>query len=202
MYRSRMNDRSLQDLSGALGRLNGGPDPAPSPDPDVMQAAVSLILREDGDPALLLIKRADHPTDPWSGHMALPGGRREDADASLAATAVRETREETGIDLERSGRPMGRLAEVAPSTRRLPRITIHPFVFVVPSGTAARPASSEVEAVHWVRLSELRNGTAAGTVDIAVGDGRRSFPCYRVGGEVVWGLTYRILSAFLEALPD
>ena len=63
------------------------------------RAAVALVLRErdDGRPELLFIRRAEHEKDPWSGHMGFPGGRAERGDASLEATAVRETLEETGL---------------------------------------------------------------------------------------------------------
>jgi 8-oxo-dGTP pyrophosphatase MutT (NUDIX family) len=205
-----MNDPHRAAPHRALEGLDGREREDPPPDPEAMEAtaatavteaAVSLILREGSEPALLLIKRAERETDPWSGHMALPGGRREVVDSSLVETAMRETREETGVDLARTGRPVGRLPVVAPTNRRLPRIAIHPFMFTVPVGTPARVASDEVDAVHWVPLSELRDPACESTVAIALSDGDRDFPCLRVRGEVVWGLTYRILTTYFERLP-
>ena len=56
----------------------------------IPQAAVTILIREeDGDHQLLLIKRAIREGDPWSGHLALPGGRAEWQDIDLVETAAR-----------------------------------------------------------------------------------------------------------------
>lgn len=188
-------------LREALASYASDPDDPPIRDDDRIRAAVSLVVRGREDLDLLLIKRARHEADPWSGHMALPGGRSDPADSSLDDTAVRETREETGVDLAREGHVLGRLSRVTPSSTRLPRITIDPFVFGVPEGADARVASAEVAAVHWVSLAELRSPSTRDTVKIETHGGVRSFPCLRVAGEVVWGLTYRILLDFFEVYP-
>jgi 8-oxo-dGTP pyrophosphatase MutT (NUDIX family) len=136
--------------------------------------------------------------------MALPGGRRDDDDPTLASTAIRETREETGVHLPEAESQgfLGSLPLVAPQSRRLPTMRISPFVFAVKPETEARVASAEVADVHWVSLPELRDPGTRDTVAITFPDGTRSFPCYRVAGEAVWGLTYRILSDLLERLPE
>lgn len=166
-----------------------------------LQAAVSVIVRGRAELDLLLIKRAHHEADPWSGQMALPGGRWELGDDSLLDTAVRETDEETGVDLS-AGVHLGHLPRVHPSSPRLPRVTIQPFVFGVRSETCARAISEEVETVHWVSLRHLKDPTTAGEVEIEVEGSPTIFPGLRVDGEVVWGLTYRILKGFLDLYPD
>jgi len=163
-----------------------------------VQASVALVLRAKDPLELLLIKRATSERDPWSGHMALPGGRRDESDADLLGTAKRETLEETGVDLEAEGRPLGRLEDVAPSSPRLPRLTISPFVFGVPAHVEARVASREVERVCWVSVTDLRAPETRAEVEIPLPGGPQSFPSFRVLGEHVWGLTYRILERFLE----
>ena len=82
-----------------------------------MQAAVALVLRREPEPSFLLVRRAHSPRDPWSGQMALPGGRRDPEDTGLRETAVRETREEVGIDLAQSGTLVGRLPDLKPTSR-------------------------------------------------------------------------------------
>src|SRR4249920_1192032 len=94
------------------------------------RAAVAVILRDTPSGfEVLFIRRAEHEGDPWSGQMGFPGGRAEPGE-DLAATAVRETREETGIDLARAGEPLGELDEVRAMARMRPMdLTIRPFVF-------------------------------------------------------------------------
>ena len=166
------------------------------------QAAVSLILRTTYELEILLIKRAESEQDPWSGHIALPGGRRESVDPDLAGTAIRETAEETGVELRTRGWHLGRLSEVSPTSERLPRLTVVPYVFGVPHEVTATVNSPEVEAVMWVELSTLRHPDTLGTTTIHLPGGPRAFPCFQVGGHAVWGLTFRILTGFLELLEE
>jgi 8-oxo-dGTP pyrophosphatase MutT (NUDIX family) len=189
-------------LSEALASYASDAADPPPPDPDFLQAAVGVVIRGREHLELLLIKRARSERDPWSGHMALPGGRRDPDDASLQDTAVRETHEETGLDLSAEGLHLGRLDEVTPGSVRLPRLTIAPFVYGVRPGAEARVASREVDAVHWVTLDALRAPETQGEVEIPLPGGTRPFPCFRVVDEIVWGLTYRILSQFLALYPD
>lgn len=189
-------------LSEALASYAADADDPPVRDADALQAAVTLVLRGGEHLNLLLIKRARSERDPWSGHMALPGGRRDDTDESLLHTAVRETLEETGVDLVADGAHLGRLDEVAPRSVRLPKLLIAPFVFGVGPDVDARVASREIDAVHWITLDELRAPETSGEVEIPLPGGARTFPCFNVVGEVVWGLTHRILTQFLERYPD
>ncbi|HTF90108.1 MAG TPA: CoA pyrophosphatase [Planctomycetota bacterium] len=160
------------------------------------QAALAVILTPNDETKrldLLLIQRAERAGDPWSGHMALPGGRREPSDPDLDATAVRETREETGIDLTRA-RGFGALDDVQPIRQSERALVVRPFVFL----TSARPAlelSSEVAHALWVPLGELDH--AAGEVDVDHRGGRLRVPAYRIGDRVVWGMTQRVVAGLL-----
>ncbi len=179
-------------------RLAGQGDHAheSSPSVDHTEAAVTLVLRASDDLEVLLIKRAQSERDPWSGHIALPGGRRDAGDADLTRTAIRETSEETGVELEESGWSLGRLARVEPSHPRLPPITITPYVFGVPERIQASVNSKEVDQVLWLPLAVLLDPDTLGTTTIQLPEGAADFPCYTVGNHSVWGLTFRILSEF------
>jgi 8-oxo-dGTP pyrophosphatase MutT (NUDIX family) len=166
-------------------------------------AAVALVLRATDDVELLLIQRARHAHDPWSGHMALPGGRRAPGDADLAATALRETEEETGLPISRIGTLLGPLDEVAPLNPRLPPIVVAPFVVQVPAACNLRPDPREVAAALWIPLAVLRDPATLGEIVVDLSDeGSRRFPSFRYGDRVIWGLTYRILDQFLEIAAE
>lgn len=165
------------------------------------QAAVSVVLRGTNDPDLLMIKRAHFDHDPWSGQMALPGGRRDDTDTDLIQTAIRETMEETALDLGQGAQHLGQLKDLKPSAVQLPKLTITPFVFVVGPNTEASVASPEIDQIFWVSIDDLCKRDRSCSVEIPMPDGQKQeFPCYIVEGRPVWGLTFRIVSELLQVL--
>jgi 8-oxo-dGTP pyrophosphatase MutT (NUDIX family) len=166
------------------------------------EAAVALIIRAQQELELLLIKRAEHEKDPWSGHMALPGGRRDRQDADLLRTAQRETEEEVGVPLRTNGELIGRLDEVSPRNPRLPPIIIAPFIFAVSSDTTPVIDTREVEAAIWVPFSALRDESAASEILITLEGGSRAFPSLVYGEYVIWGLTHRIVTQFFELVGE
>ena len=163
-------------------------------------AAIALVLRPStvGEPELLMIKRAEAENDPWSGHVACPGGRMEPGDRDLETTAIRETWEETGIDLARDGRVLGTLDDMSPRTPSLPPLVIRPFVAVVkPEVTIVE--SPEVAATFWVPLAAIRETAAWGTAVVPIrGVGEREVDAFRHGEHTIWGLTHRALTQFLR----
>lgn len=162
-------------------------------------AAVVAVLRVvEGTAELLFIKRSEHEGDPWSGHMAFPGGRHEPEDRALEDTARRETFEELALDLSR-GRVLGRLDDLAPRNAALPPILIRPFVAVVPADVIFSP-SEEVAATFWVPLAVLRHEDTRAEHVITINGARSRFPGFRVEQHIVWGLTERIVQQLLSLL--
>ncbi len=164
-------------------------------------AAVALVLR-DGESGieLLFIQRADDPRDPWSGHIGFPGGRVEPSDGGSREAAIRETREEVGLDLGESAEFLGALDQIRAIARMRPvDLRIAPFAFrlrehqdIVPGG--------EVAGTHWLSLEALLDPDVRGTFEYDHAGARLQFPCLRVNGLVIWGLTFRMFQELAERL--
>ncbi len=185
-----MSRYSANELRRVLARYT----PTQVDDRALQEGAVALVLVPAGSLNVLFIRRAERIDDPWSGQMALPGGRRDASDADLLATAVRETREETGIDLAPSNL-IGTLDDLAPRTPMLPPIMVRPFVFLLDERPAVT-SSREVASHLWISVDDLNASTA--TSRVSARGQEISVPSYVVGGQIIWGMTYRIVSNLFD----
>lgn len=159
-------------------------------------AAVAIVAKETGDRVeLLLIRRSERRGDPWSGQVALPGGRVRATDSSFRETAIRETKEEVGVEL-REAKFGGYLTAFQAYTRS---IWVVPSVFVVDSEVAVKP-NEEVASYRWVALDELLSDSKRTRYTIEWDGRRRTFPAFDLDGYLVWGLTERILSAVADTV--
>ena len=187
------------DLDRVRRALAASSDHA-EPNPDDRLASVAAVLRSGpaNGTEVLLIRRASHEDDPWSGHMAFPGGRHDPSDPDLLYTAVRETREELGLDLERAGSLIGRLP-LLPAIARGRRVglTIAPFVFSLESDAPLTPNYEVAEAI-WAPLGPMLRGEIATTLPYRMGEELLDMPAFDVNGRIVWGLTYRMLQSLFE----
>lgn len=170
--------------------------------PAARHAAVAAILHDAaGGPELFFIQRAEHPLDPWSGHMAFPGGRVEPSDASPRHGVERETREEVGLDLA-GAELLGRLDDVEGAPPGFHSLVVSAFVYHLSPRTEPT-LNYEVHDALWVPVTALldperhvpyhwpRDQRETHYPGIVVGDPER---------QVVWGLTYRFLELFFAAL--
>ena len=158
-------------------------------------AAVAVVLREGGAGAeVLFIERAMRTHDPWSGHMAFPGGRLEDGDDSARTAACRETLEEVGLELSRA-EYLGHLCDLSGRSGAPKPMIVSAHAFHLEQDQSLSLDPNEVRSAFWFPLSELRNEARHTTHRIPqIPD--RSFPAIVVGepaSHFVWGLTYRFL---------
>jgi len=163
------------------------------------EAAVAIVLREGVTPVpdVLFIERAVREGDPWSGQVALPGGRRNEGESDLLTTAVRETMEETGLDLRAHGEVFGPIDEFRTRSPALPPVIVRPFVARINAGLAIAP-SDEVSSHFWVPLDALFNPANTRPTRVVA----RGFSMWRDAihyeGKVIWGMTEIIVRTFQE----
>jgi len=156
-------------------------------------AAVAILLREEADDyETLIVKRAVVPGDPWSGDMAFPGGKKTRNDHTLRDTILREVQEETGIDLDFLTY-IGGLPVVFSSIK--PDRDVLPIVYLYEGRPEIR-LNPELTAYRWVHLKELRASRTIAKVKGWEGE------VFKLGDDIVWGLTYRMLDKLLEMLDE
>jgi 8-oxo-dGTP pyrophosphatase MutT (NUDIX family) len=170
--------------------------------PTAKHAAVAAVLHDSGSGGdLLFIERAQHPSDPWSGHMAFPGGRVDPGDATARAAAERETLEEVAIDLA-TAEQLGRLDDVEGAPPGFDSLVVSAFVYRVDERVVPKP-NYEVRSALWVPLAYLEDPQRRVPFYWPREQRTTHYPGILVGEperHVVWGLTFRFLEIFFTAL--
>jgi len=157
-------------------------------------AAVAVIIRDRKFPSMLFIKRAERTGDPWSGQVAFPGGRMQSGDKTAKDTAIRETLEEVGVDLNRSADFLG---YGAVTTTHTGNMYVVPSVFELKEGVEIAP-NDEVASYRWIDLQDLMSPSAQSSYQLNYQGNAVQMPSFQVGDYVVWGLTHRILNSMLK----
>jgi 8-oxo-dGTP pyrophosphatase MutT (NUDIX family) len=163
------------------------------------RAAVAMILRElPGDLEILFIERASNEHDPWSGHLAFPGGKVEPGEQARQA-AERETQEEIGLDLG-AERYLGRMSDIVGAN--LP-VRVSCFAYGVVTASVQPVVSPEVHDVFWVRLSDILRPEQHLMAMVGFSGVSLKVPAIvmpHADKPVLWGLTYRLVMQFLEII--
>ena len=192
------NNRVLESLSKKLAHFSAATDPCSD---GRTPAAVAMILHQDRhDIEILFIQRASHDMDPWSGHIAFPGGKMEEGEMPCQA-ACRETLEETGIDLI-EGTYLGRLSDIIGAN--LP-VRVSCCLFAVDKRHLQPALNEEVRDLFWVSLSDLRDPGRRALSSVAFDDRVLSVPAIQLPVDnipVLWGITYRLVMQLLAILED
>ncbi len=166
------------------------------PGPDRPLACVAMVLAGPSDhPSVCLIQRAERPGDPWSGHMAFPGGRADATDFSAQAVAEREAEEEVGLRLA-PGQLIAPLIEmpVRAGGQDLP-MKLAAFVYGLDGAPPPlSPQIEEVAAALWVPLRRLYDPANRMRYAFRRAGSVLDLPAIGVDGYIVWGLTYRVLA--------
>lgn len=193
-----LSDHTIETISR---RVNEHEPELVTPTVRTRQAAVAVVLHQPCDQTeVLFIKRATVPGDPWSGHMAFPGGHKEDDDPDLVDAAIRETEEEIGLDL-RDSRFIGPLSHqrAAPRGKTIDML-VAPYVFAVNS-IPNLTLNHEVDAVVWGSFNDMFKGHTHEIEFRSIADAQVPFNGYRLEQRhFVWGLTYRTLQTLFSAV--
>jgi 8-oxo-dGTP pyrophosphatase MutT (NUDIX family) len=156
-------------------------------------AAVAVIRSLNPEESFLVLRRAAHPLDPWSGHFSFPGGRKDRTDLDLFSTCLRETVEETGISL--APEHLEKILAPRPAGRQSPEpLWVQPYLFRL----ATRPSFSlnarEIRSGHWLPARLFLDHRRHRQAEVAPG---RVSSVYPLGDYYLWGFTYRLLRSIL-----
>lgn len=174
------------------------------------RSAVAMIFREhEGRLEVLMIKRAEREGDPWSGHMAFPGGRMDPQDRGNGRlTAERETLEEVGVDLEKAGHCIGRLSDIIARRHSLKRLMIvTPYIYRLHLPVSI-DYNHEVAETLWLPLEFLCDYSQRESMVWQRGAVKLTLPCYYYQGRKIWGMSLGMLDELIEvagfpvALPE
>jgi 8-oxo-dGTP pyrophosphatase MutT (NUDIX family) len=190
------NHRIERQIERLRARLKS---PAPRPSGAAAAGKVAAVLvpifERRGEGSVLFIRRSELVSH--QGQVAFPGGRVEPTDRDLGHTALRETHEEVGIAPE----AVDLLGALPIENTFVSGYTVAPFVGVIPNPREVRHDPKEVAEVFTVPLGALGDPRYRGTYEFRREDRPPSHhPAILYGGQVIWGLTYRITLTLLELL--
>ena len=161
--------------------------------PEMTPSAATAIVHADApEAAVLLMRRAQRPRDPWSGHWSFPGGRVEAGDTDLLDTALRELREECGLALDRK-QLNERLADDWAGRVSGHSVMVATFVFKIAEQLPTTLDHSEAAETVWMPMTALRDRSKHRVREIPGIPKGRQFPAFDLRGTLVWGFTYRVL---------
>ena len=163
-------------------------------DPDLTLSAVLVPIYEKAGEYYILFTKRTETVEYHKGQISFPGGRRDDGDSDLLATALREAFEEIGLRPE----AVEILGELDEERTIGSNFMICPFIGFIPYPYQFEISRDEVEQLVEVPLSALLD--KANFREEVVTDEGKTFPAYfyHYGDQVIWGATARILKRFLD----
>lgn len=155
-------------------------------------ASVALVFYQSIDHEVLVIQRAFHPKDPWSGHLSFPGGKLEQDESPLEA-AIRECHEEIGLYLSNDQLLLSMPTGVAGSTQGLHK-TIQPFVFIINEKPTLTLNTKEVRQVFWLSITNFKNPSLHTCQNnLSSIEPQKDFPGFPLNEHFLWGFSYETL---------
>jgi 8-oxo-dGTP pyrophosphatase MutT (NUDIX family) len=167
-------------------------------DPRFKRAAVLIpLFKKNGEYHILFTRRTDM-VEHHKGQISFPGGRQDEKDKDLLTTALREAREEMGIE-KKDVRILGELDDICTATTDF---CVSPFVALIPYPYPFKVNSQEIEEVLEVPLSVLLDESRF-RQELHKGDGKPFLVYfYQHKDHTIWGATATILKQLLDLLPE
>jgi 8-oxo-dGTP pyrophosphatase MutT (NUDIX family) len=178
----------IEQFRRRLVRLPADPVPLGRAD------AAVLILARGGNSGLEILseQRAERASDPWSGHVGLPGGRSDPSDGSLTDTVLRELREEVGILPSALDGPP-RLFDVRSARPAGLRVAVFVNRPAGPAVDQRKLEAAEVTTTFWFPLGALAQIDSR---PLSTPLGPKYVDSVVFEDHMVWGLTLRVLQDF------
>lgn len=197
------NNKDSLFLSKIVEKLRENESQPTITPPSVRQAGVALILAVLGEELnILFIRRALRENDPWSGHIAFPGGHHEQSDTDLMHTVIRETHEEVGVTLSSTDCVCQLPYEKPYTSDQRTDLVVFPYVFAL-TDEPTLSLNHEVSEVMWVSLELLVSGELLTDETVHFNTTQYRLPGFRLNDKhFVWGLTFRVLQRFFSIIDQ
>lgn len=166
------------------------------PSPGRVDAAVLVPVTEEATPHIILTRRASHMSS-HAGEVAFPGGKCDSTDASIIATALRESREEIGLP-EDQVQVIGAL-DVFTSKVGL---KVQPIIGMVPKDLLLVPNPGEIESIFRVPVEFFLSGKVSYTHKFRFMGNEVTVPSFNYGDYVIWGLTAFMIVDLMKRAYD
>lgn len=166
------------------------------PSPDRVDAAVLVPVTDEATPHIILTRRASHMSS-HAGEVAFPGGKCDSTDASIIATALRESREEIGLP-EESVEVIGELDAFTSKVG----LRVQPIIGMVPSDLILLPNPGEIESIFRVPVEFFLTEKVSYTHRFRFMGNEVTVPSFNYGDYVIWGLTAFMIVDLIKRAYD
>lgn len=166
------------------------------PSPDRVDAAVLVPVTDEATPHIILTRRASHMSS-HAGEVAFPGGKCDSSDASIIATALRESREEIGLP-EESVEVIGELDAFTSKVG----LRVQPIIGMVPSDLILLPNPGEIESIFRVPVEFFLTEKVSYTHRFRFMGNEVTVPSFNYGDYVIWGLTAFMIVDLIKRAYD
>lgn len=164
----------------------------------VKQSSVLLLLFPEGDQLYICLTKRPSTMKHHPGQISFPGGKLEKDDDSALVAALREAREEVGID-PASVEILGKLSDLYVEVSQF---SIQPFLAWADVKPEFKVNYDEVEALILLPLDLVMDDNIIAETEMETVTGRLPIKYYPFNNEIIWGATAMILSELVEILKS